>query len=380
MLNIIVKADIDVVRVKNKKMMNEFIIFPWTSGIYLDDLAWVPPLIQDMNKFLNPRKGYFFEIGEAEFFIAYLNAKPAGRISAHVNHLYEKYYNMDTGFFGFFESIDNAKVAASLFKAAEEWLIGRGKKIMNGPQSFSIYDEVGFEVRGEDLLPSTGLSHSASYYKNLADFCGFRKCIDWHCVDVKGIGDSKLSLAGIRDNLISRSDIVYKTLDRKDLPQRAVQIKNIFNRAWEGNWGHLPLTDKQFEYFFKHLSLLVIPELAIFAEADGETVGFIISIPDSSAGIQYLNGRMNPLKLLKALKMVKKSKRLRTIIMGVLPEYRRQMIDSVFYLKTIETGINMGFEVSDCSLIVETNKRLLNSLRHLNGEIRKTYRIYEKNI
>ena len=374
------KTSIGVKAVNGRSMLKEFIMLPWTAGIYENDDAWVPPIIKDQRKMLTPGKGYFFDIGEAEYFIAYKDGKPAGRISAHVNRAYEEKYDEDTGFFGFFECVNDREVARALFSSAETWLKARGKTKMNGPQSFSIYDSVGFEVFGEDILPVTGLYHFASYYKNLALDCDFAKLIDWHCVLVKKAFDFTPFINQMKNSIVSKSDVTFSRLNVKELKERGSEIKEIFNKAWEGNWGHLPLTDKQFDEFYKEISMIVVPELTIFAEKDGKTVGFIVSIPDVNPALKYLNGRVRPWNLPTLLRMVKKSKKLRTIIMGVLPEYRRKMIDVALYMMTIETGLELGYESSDCSLIVETNSKMLNIFKRFKGEIYKTYRIYEKQI
>jgi len=373
---------IEVKRVKNRLMMKDFIRFPWTSNIYKNDSAWVPPLIRDQKKLFNRNKGYFFEIGEAEFFVAYKDGAPAGRITAQVNHLYEEKYDKDTGFFGFFESINDGQVASHLFNAASAWLKQKGKKIINGPQSFSIYDSVGFEVEGLDKMPTIGLFHFAPYYKDLAVGCGFSKCIDWHCFLVERINYEKHApyLEEIKNSLLKSTDVEFKTLDKNDISRRVGEVKGIFNAAWEGNWGHIPLTDKQMEMIFHDLKSILISEFSIFAEKDGKTVGFIISIPDINPGLRILNGRLYPWRILKFLKQLKNIKRLRTIIMGVLPEYRGQHIDDIFYLKTIEAGLRLNFWESDCSLIVETNKKMINALKPLTPNPYKTYRIYQRPI
>lgn len=146
-------GQIEVRRVENKRMMKKFIRLPWTLGICEHDPCWIPPVISDRKNSFNPKKGYFFEIGEVELFLAYRDRQPVGRITAHVNHLYEKKYDNDTGFFGFYESVNDKEVAKALFDAAEGWLRKKQKKIMNGPQSFSVYDSVGFEVMGMDVVP-----------------------------------------------------------------------------------------------------------------------------------------------------------------------------------------------------------------------------------
>ncbi|HPR54685.1 MAG TPA: hypothetical protein PLV84_06105 [Deltaproteobacteria bacterium] len=361
-------------------MMRDFIMLPWTTRIYEDDPCWVPPLVSDQKKLFNRKKGYFFEIGDAEFFLAYKNGNPVGRITAQVNHLYEGKYDDDTGFFGFFEAINDHEVACSLFDAASDWLKKKGKRVMNGPQSFSIYDSVGFEVDGINRMPTTGLFHFAPYYKDLAEACGFMKCIDWYCFLVRKIDDYKPYLNDVRTGIMKDMTVEFKTLDKRDMKRRVKEIQHIFNIAWDGNWGHLPLTDRQMDMIFQELKLIAIPELTIFAEKDDRTIGFIISIPDVNPAMRILNGRLYPWRLLRFLREVKKSKRIRTIIMGVLPEYRGQKIDDVLYLRTIEDGIRLGYTESDCSLIVETNKKMIGALKPLFAEQYKTYRIYERPI
>jgi hypothetical protein len=237
---------------------------------------------------------------------------------------------------------------------------------------------VGFEAEGLDVMPVVGLFHFAPYYKDLAETAGFTKCIDWYCYLVKKIDDYKPYLDDIRKIIMKDMDIEFKTLDKRDMKRRVKQVQQIFNVAWDGNWGHLPLTDKQMEMFYEELRMIAIPKLTIFAEKGGKTIGFIISIPDVNPAMRLLDGRMYPWRMLKFLWEAKKTKKIRTIIMGVLPEYRGQNIDDVFYLKTIEDGIKLGYTESDCSLIVETNHKMIGALKALFAERYKTYRIYER--
>jgi hypothetical protein len=373
---------VEVKRVVTKGMMRDFIMFPWTTRIYENDPAWIPPIIRDQKNLFDRRKGYFFEIGEAEFFVAYRGSSPVGRITAHVNHLYEEKYDNDTGFFGFFEAVNDFEVARALFNTASAWLKHKGKKIMNGPQSFSIYDSIGFEVDGAENIPSVGLFHFAPYYKDLAEACGFVKCIDWYSFLVKRVNYAQHApyLDEVRKGLLSTTDAVFKKLDKRDMSRRLKEVQHIFNAAWEGNWGHLPLTDKQMEMIFHELKLFIIPEFAIFAEKDGKTIGFIITIPDINPALRILKGRLYPWRILKFMREAKKTKRVRTVIMGVLPEYRGQHIDDIFYLKAIEQGLLSDIWESDCSLIAETNTKMIHALEPLTPEHYKTYRIYERPI
>ncbi|MCE5274688.1 MAG: hypothetical protein LLG43_06100 [Deltaproteobacteria bacterium] len=373
---------VDVRRVDTKGMMKDFMMFPWTARIYENDPAWIPPLISDQKNLFDRKKGYFFEIGEAEFFLAYENSSLVGRITAHVNHLYENKYDNETGFFGFFEAVNDPEVAGALFDTASSWLKHKGKKIMNGPQSFSIYDSVGFEVEGAENIPSVGLFHFADYYKDFAEACGFVKCIDWHCFLVKRVNYTQHVpyLDEVKRGLLSSTDAIFKNLDMRDLTRRVKDVQYIFNAAWEGNWGHLPLTDKQTEMIFSEMKMFITPEFTVFAEKDGKTIGFILTLPDINPALRILNGRLYPWRILKFMREAKKTKRVRTVIMGVLPEYHGQHIDEIFYLKAIEQGLLSDIWESDCSLIVETNTKMIHALKPFTPELYKTYRIYERPI
>jgi len=277
---------ISVERVEGKEMSREFLLFPWRSGIYDHDPAWVPPLIRDQRLMFDRKKGYFFEIGEAEFFLG-LPGRPSRR-SHHGTCESPVRGKVRSGnrFFGFFEAIQDLDVARALFDRASLWLQERGKKRMNGPQSFSIYDSVGFEVAGKDIMPAVGLFHFAPYYEEFATACGFTKCIDWHCFVVKEENYTQYApyLREVKSELLRKTPYQFTTLKWREINRRVREIRQIFNIAWEGNWGHLPLTDKQLRMFAQDLKLIAIPELAIFAEKDGQTVGFIISLPDRESG------------------------------------------------------------------------------------------------
>jgi GNAT superfamily N-acetyltransferase len=371
---------IEVKKVTDKKMMMEFIKLPWTAKIYQYDPAWVPPVIADQVKFFDPKHGYFFEHGEAEFFIAYKDGKPAGRITAHTYQRYEEKYDRDTGFFGFYECIDNLDVSKALFEAARDWLRAKGKKKINGPQSFTIYDSVGFDCINNGRMPVTGMFHFAHWYEKHALAFGFQKQVDWFCFMVKEDGLNWEPMFKIREELQKKSEFKFVTTKKRDIPKRAEDIKNIFNLAWEGNEGHLPFTDRQFKLNFDELKLIIIPELAIFAEKDGKTVGFILSVPDANPGIAKLNGHLYPWRLIRALWHVKRTRTIRTILLGVLPEYRGKDIDQILILMTIEIAIGMGFTQSDCSLIVESNKKMIGALKYVNADRYKGYRVFQMDI
>ena len=370
--------DIQVKPVEGKKGLKQFVHF--AKKIYKDNPYWVPPIYSDQMKFLDRRKGVFFEIGEAEYFMAFRDSQPVGRISAHVNHQYEKYHDQETGFFGFFECVDDQEVANALFEEATRWVKSKGKSRILGPMNFTLYDESGMLYHGFDSLPVVLLPYNPAYYNDLVVGAGFEKAIDWYAFMVYADLEVKPSFYRIRNRILRQEGLEIVPLDMKKFDAVVQDVGTIFRDAWMENWGHVPLSDGQLKHLASELKHVVVPELTYLAYLDGKCIGFALNILDANPALQKANGRLFPFGLFKILREMKKIKRLRTIAMGVLKEYRHRGIDIVFYLNMVEKGREMGFEESECSIIVETNTRMIRALEDLNAKRYKTYRFYQKEI
>jgi GNAT superfamily N-acetyltransferase len=368
---------IDVRPVQSAKDLRTFIKLPWK--IYKNDPYWVPPLIIDQKKMLNKEKGTFFQFGEAELFIAYDGKEPVGRISAHVDHHYEKFGDERTGRFGFFESINDQSVADALLDRAQKWIAVKGKKRMEGPYSFTLYDPSGFLYEGFDSMPVVMLSYNPQYYNQLLLGAGYEKSIDWYAFLVNNSIEMRPSFKKIRER-IQRQGVRLEKIDMKNLDQAVEYIGPIFNEAWMENWGHVPFTEGQLEDFKEELKYVVVPDLTYFAFVDDKCVGFTLTAKDANPAIKKANGRLFPFGLIKIMLAMKKVKNLRTIAMGVLKEYRHRGIDTLFYLKSYEESHRLGYFQSECSIIVETNQRMIGALEDLEAKRYKTYRFYQKEL
>jgi len=371
---------VTIVSAENRRRRMEFIKMPW--GLYRDDPHWVPPLIADQREFLNPKRGVFFDHGEARLFLARKDNRAVGRISAHVNYLYDEQYGAETGFFGFFECADDPEVAIALFAAAENYLKSRGKRRILGPMNFGVYDEIGILVQGFDTPPIVMNLHNPPYYGRLLEELGFKKAIDWYAYYgfVKDHGQVDPRIFELKDRLMERSGVRLRMIDLKQVEREANIIKSIFEPAWSRNWGHVPWTQREFARLVDAVKRIALPELSFVAEIQGRPVGIALSIADANVAIKKINGRLFPFGFLTMLWGLKKTDRFRHILMGVLEENRNRGIEIAFYSKIVENARKYGYREVEMSNIVETNYSMRNSLKHFPVRIYKTYRIYEKDM
>src|ERR671935_3303085 len=116
---------IDVRPVRSRGDLMRFIKLPWR--LYRNEPMWVPPLISERKRHLDRDRNPFFQHAEAEYFLAWRDGEPVGRISAHVDHRLNEFHGTNWGLFGFFESEESREISDALLSAAEGWLRERGK-------------------------------------------------------------------------------------------------------------------------------------------------------------------------------------------------------------------------------------------------------------
>jgi hypothetical protein len=375
------KRALKVVAVQDKSQMEAFLRLPW--HLYRNDPNWVPPLLALQRDFLDPRTGPFFEFGEAQYFLAYHQGLPAGRISAHINRLHNQYHDPDDGFFGFFECIPNGEVASALFDAAADWLSQRGKKRLLGPLNFCIYDEMGLLVEGFDTMPAIFQTHNPPYYLDLLTQSGFTKVLDWYALKIIQRDIDVPRLEKRLQQVLRGQGLNFTTYQPAELERRAQEVYNLFNEAWHRNWGHVPVTERQFKTFFHELKPLLRPELINLILDGDKLVAFNIAIPDINPFIKKLGGRLTwwgKLQLWYEAKY-RPFKKGRGLILGVLQPYQNRRLHHALIIRTYLNIVKRTpCEIFDLSLIPENLGPYIKALEFYGAHRYKTFRVLQREI
>lgn len=369
-------TNIEIQPVRSHREKMNFIQFPWQ--VYNGDPHWVPPLIIDMKEIMNPKKHPFYEHSEVEFFLAHNNGQVLGRIAAIKNGRHLKYHEDGVGFFGFFECVDDPRVAKELFNTAADWCRSKGLKAMRGPANFSQNETCGLLVDGFDSSPVVMMTYNPEYYINLVEDYGFKKEMDlyaYYLASEKGFPERLIQMA---EKLKKKMNITIRSINMKNFWKEVERVKQVYNTAWFQNWGFVPLTENEIIHLAKELKQALDPDIAFMAEDNGRPVGFSLAVPDMNQAIKKANGRLFPTGLLKIMQHAKKVDGLRVIIMGVIPEYRQvRGIDSIFYWETFRRGTAKGYKWGEFSWILENNTMMNRAAQLMGSHIYKTYRMYQ---
>ncbi|UCB51760.1 MAG: N-acetyltransferase [Candidatus Zixiibacteriota bacterium] len=365
-------------RVQAKRDFMEFIKFPWL--VYRNDPRWVPPLIVERKEFLDRKKNPFFKHAEVVFYLAERNGRTVGRIAGIVNHNHVEYHQEKAGFFGLFECVNDYEVAKALLGKVRDWLRSEGMEIMRGPANFSSNEEWGFLLEGFDSRPVIMMTYNPPYYLEFAERYGMVKAKDLYAYFIDETSYPPQRVVKMAESIRKKQNVRIRNIDMSEFEREVGGIKQIYNAAWSKNWGFVPMTDKEFDHLAKNLKQIVDPHMVFVAEAEGKPAGFSLALPDFNQVLARLNGRLFPLGILKLLwhtKIRNKIDGVRIITMGVIPEFQKRGIDTVFYVQTFNVGVKRGYRWAEMSWVLEDNTLMNRVLELLGAKLYKKYRIYE---
>lgn len=367
---------VEIKKVSSSSELMTFIKLPWK--IYKNDPYWVPPLIIDRKKVLSKEKNPFFKHAEADYFLAYKSGEPVGRIAAIKNDLHNKYHNDNTGFFGFFECIDDQEVANKLLDTTRQWIKSKGLTTMRGPANPSSNDEYGMLIEGFDDSPRLLMTYNPRYYLTLMDNYGLKKAKDLYAykLENKKVTSSE-KLKRVAEIAAKRSGIKITSLDMKNFKSELDKVKFVYNKAWAPNWGFVPMTDEEIDAMAADLKPLVEPSLVLFGHINNELVGFALVMLDYNQIFKKMNGRLFPFGFIKLLTGKKSITWARVITLGIIPEHQKKGLDAVFYWEIVNRAADIGITLGEASWILEDNEMMNRGAAVMNGEIYKKYRIYD---
>ncbi len=368
---------VEVAPVATAGDLRQFIDLPWR--LYAGDPCWVPPLKKQVRAYLD--KGHpFYADGAAdrELFLARRQGRVCGRIAAIVNRAHNRFHGDRWGFFGFFECEDDAAAAEALFEAAAGWVRERGCDALVGPMNPSTNYECGLLVEGFGSPPTVMMTYNPPRYVELIEEAGFVKAKDLNAYQSPVHPGSLERLARFARRTREREpQLVTRSPNLKEFGQEVAIIRDIYNSAWEKNWGFVPTSEQEFAWLAKDLKPLVDPPLLRLAFMGDDPAGFLLAIPDVNPALAVLDGSLvHPLRLVRAWLLGRRRNGLRLITMGVKEKYRRRGIEGVMFYEGLHAALERGYKWCEYSWILEDNELAKRTVRLMDAELTKVYRIY----
>ena len=374
---------IEIVPVTDKATLRRFIRVPF--AVHQDDRAWVPPLLMEREQAFSAKDNEFVRRSQVRFWLARRGGRDVGRISAQIDPL-EQHSGADPiGHFGCLSAGDDPEVFAALLATAEQFLGDQGIRHVNGPFTLSINEESGLLVEGFDTPPVMLMPHDRPHIAGRLEALGYRKEKDLYAY----LLDMQAPMSRAEQRMAERApagSIRMRQLNFADYDNEIRRVVDIFNDAWNGNWGFVPLTEAETDEMAKRMRILLDKRLVWFAELDGQAVAFIVCVPNVNEAARDLGGRLLPFGWAKLLWRLKVSgvKTARVPLMGVRRRLAGTMLGSAIPLQLIASvrpgAVEFGFRSVELSWILEDNLPMRHILERIGASAYKTYRVYGKTL
>ncbi len=374
---------LEIVSGTSRRDVRKFIDVPWHIGELTGAAQWVPPLRVAVADALDEKRNPFYRNATRQLFIALRDGKPVGRVAAIENRAHNEFHGDRVGFFGFFESVDDVGVARALLEQAASWLNGRGLTAMRGPMSPSTNHECGLLVDGFDEHPVFMTPWNPPYYGTLMEGAGLIAVKDL----LGHLLDRNNSAFRFPERFVSHAErarangVAIRPIDLKHF-DRAIEVCwDVYNAAWESNWGFVPMTHDEFRHMGKEMKPLLVPDLAFTAEVDGKPAGFMLVLPDFNLVFKRIrNGRLFPTGLIKLLLGKGGIRSGRVMALGVKREYRRTDVFAALVAELYRRGVAYGITQVEASWVLEDNDLMNRPMARMGGRQYRRWRIFERGI
>ncbi len=373
---------------QDKQLLKRFIDFHWK--LYENDEKYVPLLDYEYLGFkLLGIKGFFesdnllFKHARMRFFLAMKGNKVVGRCNAFVNDNHNRHWNDRVGFFGQFETLDDPEVAGSLLDTASSWLKSQGMESIRGPQNLPVNDATpGVLTEGFDTRPVMYYHYNKPYYQDLLKKNGFepiKRVRSWEVSPFRPMEDKLIRVA---EKVIKRYEITIEKWNERPLDVRKKEMLDIYNDAWNDNFGFVPFTEEEFYRIIDDMQLIMDKGLFIFLYIKGEPAAFFGAVPNVSELLVPLK-HCRRCELFRAINMLmrkNKCKGYRLGYLGVKRKFRRLGLDGVMLWKQKIYSQERGYEYCDMGWVLEDNVMTIRLIEMMGSVPSKIYTIFEKKI
>lgn len=361
--------------------VNRFLKLP--LRLYPRDSLWVAPLLINSKRILSSQNP-FFQHAEMRLWVVTLNGLDVGRIAGIIDRAHNDFHQENTAFFGFFECIQQDQVSRLLFETAFAWARNKNMRRFVGPVNPTINQECGLLIDGFETKPVFMTPYNPPYYADLINDVGFRKAKDLLAYDIDLVHAPLARYQRVLTKMLSREkDLNIRPVQKQTLERDLAKIREVFNDAWDNNWGFVPITEAEIDFMAASLKPILEDDFIWLAEMSGEPVGFAFGSPDYNELLKPLRGRLltpGTWHLLSYMFGLKKLTRTRMMTLGVRKDFRHKGIEAAMLAKLVGTNIPKGYNTCEASWILEDNVAVQRVIELFGGVVYKTFRIYERDL
>jgi hypothetical protein len=349
----------------------------FANEVYRDNPYWVPSDKHHLVKLLGGDAG-FGPQSEIQPFAVEQNGRTVATVAAIKDESYDRHWNERMGHLLFFEALPGQNEAVeALISNACEWLRGRGCNAarlsmlpgMQLPQTIDAYDTV----------PTCFHTYNPPCYHSYVKNCGF--------VTEHGVVEYQLQftpdLAQRYGEMVKHatdSGVVVRSWNFDKLEEETAAFTALCNETFSGHWGYMPLPETVMRGLTVEFQDFLVPEFTGFAEAQGQRVGFVYSLPDLNQVLHPMRDKVLEENFPEFQERFQKIDHGVLLIIGVKWEFRGRGINLALAAHSYLGMIERGYKTASYTVVLDDNWPSRRTAEKLGARVTRNFNVYRKEL
>lgn len=331
-------SDIVIKTVEKRSELRKFIAFP--NKLFKDVPSYIPALNFDERNLLS-EKNPSLEHCTRELYLAYRDGKVVGRVAAIINRTVNEHWNKKAVRFGWFDFVEDYEVFSALLEKVVDYGRAHGMEEIEGPFGFTDMDKECWVIDNFDGRQNISTLYNPEYYVRFVERAGYEIKCKWQQYSMPANQPVPDKVARLNKLIMEKYHLhIVRAKKNKELYPHARKFFHAINSSFKDLYDFVPMTENEIEVYIKEYIPFVNLDFVQFVEdEDDNLVAFGLSIPDLTAAYKKANGRLFPFGWYHILRAFRKFDTIDLLLNGVLPEWQKRGVHSIYYSDMNEAAI-----------------------------------------
>lgn len=372
---------VEIKELTTRSELKSFVEFQFSH--LKDNPYWVPPIKREELEIFDRETNPVFENAEAQFFMAYRDNKPVGRVAAIINWVEVREQQKPKVRFGWFDSIDDLEVTKALIARVKKIGQTHGLEFMEGPVGFSNMDKAGMLVKGFNELNTMATWYSLPYYSSHFEELGFNKANEWVEFEItipeKGPSEKVTRFANMIEERSNLKPVRFS--GKNEILDYAEKMFELINKTYGDLSTYVPIQPTQIAYYKDKYFRYLHPDfITCIANAEGDLVAFAITMPSFAKALQRANGKLFPTGWIHLMKARYFHTKAAFYLIGIKPEFQNKGVTAIIFKEMNEMFNRRGITKVETNPELEDNKAIQALWKNYENRLHKRRRTYRKSL
>jgi GNAT superfamily N-acetyltransferase len=345
--------------------------------VYNQNPYWVPPNADHLVSLLSGESPVAAHSKVQAFWVE-VDGKVLATLTAVVEDTYNRRWNEHMGHLLFFEALPGYQQAVSeLFSTACQWL--KAQNCQAARSSLLISWQVPLTIDAYDCVPTFLHTYNPPYYHSYVKNAGFiteRGAVQYQVEFTPDLAHRYRQMV----EQSSLSGVILRPMDFDRLEEETVLFTEICNDTFSEHWGMQPSTVAGMRGLTFGLKDFLVPEFIVFAEAEGQTIGVVYSLPDLNQAFHKMRGKELENNIEEFQQLLKQIDHGALLIIGVKKQYRGRGVNLALAAKSYLAMIEHGYKTGSYTIVLDDNWRSRRTAERLGAMVTRNSVIYRREL